>query len=666
MVSTHQKPGANMKNTIHSSHLIIKIAILVIIVLTILLSVTGISSNSFLDNITFSDVISSVFVNPMRITVRPLSIPAGHGGPILIISSTFNPFSEYYSEILRTEGFNEFAENDIASVTYAMLERYDVVILGEMELTKNQVAMFRKWVKGGGHLIAMRPDKKLASLFGLIDLSSTIKDAYLVVNTFSGPGVGIVDQSIQYHGEADLYRLNGASSIATLCTNAMTQTSSPAVTLKSIGSMGGQAALFTYDLARSVVYTRQGNPAWAGQCRSGISPIRSNDLFCGNAYFDPKADWIDLQKVAIPQADEQQRLLANLIIHMNYHKKPLPRFWYFPRSLQAIVIMTGDDHGQGGTSGRFDKYMSMSPKGCSVENWECIRSTSYIFPDTPFNNITASAYNAAGFEVALHVNTNCSDWTPSQLKTFYINQFGEWGQKYSSLPLPVTNRTHCIAWSDYDTQPHVELAAGIGLDTNYYYWPPKWVANTPGFFTGSGMPMRFAASNGTQINVYQAVTQMTDESGQTFPFTIDTLLDRAIGREGYYGVFVANMHTDKAESEQSDAIIKSAISHGVPVISARQMLSWLDGRNASTFNSLVWSGNTLGFSIHVAQEARGLVAMAPMTKGHYVSGITRNGSSIFFKTTTIKGIRYAVFTAADGTYKINYSKGSAPVSYVIK
>ena len=63
-------------------------------------------------------------------------------------------------------------------------------------------------------------------------------------------------------------------------------------------------------------------------------------------------------------------------------------------------------------------------------------------------------------------------------------------------------------------------------------------------FTGSGMPMRFADIDGTMIDVYQATTQMTDESGQTFPSTIDTLLDNALGAEGYYGVFTANMHTD--------------------------------------------------------------------------------------------------------------------------
>ena len=54
-----------------------------------------------------------------------------------------------------------------------------------------------------------------------------------------------------------------------------TATANPAVTLRSVGANGGQAAAFTYDLARSVVYTRQGNPAWAGQERDGRGGRRS-------------------------------------------------------------------------------------------------------------------------------------------------------------------------------------------------------------------------------------------------------------------------------------------------------------------------------------------------------------------------------------------------------
>ena len=42
----------------------------------------------------------------------------------------------------------------------------------------------------------------------------------------------------------------------------------------------------------------------------------------------------------------------------------------------------------------------------------------------------------------------------------------------------------------------MEFKYGIRLDANYYYYPPGWVNNRPGFFTGSGMPMRFAKATG--------------------------------------------------------------------------------------------------------------------------------------------------------------------------
>ena len=85
---------------------------------------------------------------------------------------------------------------------------------------------------------------------------------------------------------------------------------------------------------------------------------------------------------------------------------------------------------------------------------------------------------------------------------------------------------------------------------------------------------------------------MTDESGQTYPFTINTLLDNALGPQGYYGAFTANFHTDAATSSQSDAGVASALARGVPIVSAQQMLTWLDGRNGSSFSSIGWNVDT--------------------------------------------------------------------------
>jgi len=147
---------------------------------------------------------------------------------------------------------------------------------------------------------------------------------------------------------ADLYALSGARAVATLYSDATTATTSPAVSLVSVGTSGGQAAAFTYDLPQSVVYSRQGNPAWEKLERDTQTPIRSDDLYFGGS----STDWVNLGKAAIPQADEQQRLLGQLILNMNADRKPLPRFWYLPRDLKAVVVMTGDDHATGGTAGR--------------------------------------------------------------------------------------------------------------------------------------------------------------------------------------------------------------------------------------------------------------------------------------------------------------------------
>ena len=342
----------------------------------------------------------------------------GPGGPVLVVASSGNPFTRYYGEILRNEGLNAFTVSDISAVSAAVLSSYDVVILGEIPLSAAQVTMFSDWVTAGGNLIAMRPDKKLASLLGLTDAGTTLADAYLQVNTSASPGAGIVSQTMQFHGTADRYTVSGASLIATLYSNRTTATTSPAITMRSVGTAGGQAAAFAYDLAKSVVYTRQGNPAWSGQERDGVSPIRSDDLFFGGT----QADWVDLTKVAIPQADEQQRLLVNMINVMNSDRKPLPRFWYLPRGLKAAVVMTGDDHGNNGTQGRFSIYTSGSPSGCSVANWECIRATSYIYPSTPISPSTAAAYVSNGFEIGVHITTNCGDYTPESLEQIYTDE----------------------------------------------------------------------------------------------------------------------------------------------------------------------------------------------------------------------------------------------------
>jgi hypothetical protein len=593
----------------------------------------------------------------------PARAQAAPGGPILVVVNDGEPIGGYYTEILRAEGLNEFAVASVGSVDAQTLTGYDVVLLATTALSDGQVSALTSWVQGGGNLVAMRPDARLAGVLGLGSDGGDLANGYVAVDTGSAPGAGITGATMQFHGTADLWTLGGARAVATLYADATAGTANPAVTLNSVGSAGGQAAAFTYDLARSVVQTRQGNPEWAGTDRDGVSVIRSDDLFFPN--------WVNLDKVAIPQADEQQRLLANVITQMSADRTPLPRFWYLPHGAKAAVVMTGDDHDYPsgrGTKGQFGMFEAASPPGCSVADWQCVRGTSYAFPSSDvMTDAEAAAYRSRGYEVALHLTTGCSDFTPASLANEWGNQLAAFKAVWPSLGDPRTNRTHCVVWSDWAGEAKAERDRGVRLDTNYYYWPASWVAGRPGLFTGSGFPMRFADTNGALIDVYQATTQLTDELGNGpgdwahVPVHIRALLDRALGPEGYYAVVTTNMHTDYANHEGANAIVAEAALRHVPVVSAAQMLDWLDGRNGSSFQSVDFAAGRLRFTLTRASGSTGLQGMIPATgPGGALLGVTRDGAVVPTSPRTVKGVNYEVFDGAPGAYVATYT--GAPVT----
>jgi FlgD Ig-like domain len=604
------------------------------------------------------------------------------GGPILVVTSSADPFTSYYTEILRAEGLNEFATADVNALSAQTLDAYSVVVLGARGLSGAQASLLSNWVQSGGNLIAMRPDATLAGVLGISPTGGTLTNGDLKVDTAQPPGAGITGNVMQFHDTADRYALDGARAVATLYQGPGTPTSNPAVTLRDVGSAGGQAAAFTFDLARSIVYTRQGNPVWAGQERDGESPpIRSDDLFFGAKTGDVQPDWVDLNRVATPGADEQQRLLANLITEMSADRVPLPRFWYLPHGLKAAVVLTGDDHGSGsepntqnGTKGQFNRYLSESAPGCSVADWQCIRSTSYIFPGTPISDAEVADYQARGFEIALHLwvsgttdgsanpgDKNCFNFPSAQgLNGDFDLQLAQFKQLYPSAATPSTSRTHCIVWSDWSTEASAEAAHGVHLDASYYYWPGSWLKDRPGFFTGSGFPMRFATANGSLIDTYQAATQLTDESQQTIADEAQALFEGALGSQGFYGVFTANMHTDITDNPDADTLIAVAKAREVPVISARQLLTWMDGRNGSSFQGVAFDNPTgqMTFRLAPGSGARGLQAMVPAAGGSGpLLSLTRDGQPVGSEPRTVKGITYAVFDAAAGSYVATYPPG---------
>ncbi len=530
----------------------------------------------------------------------PPAPPAqGPGGPILVIGNAGDEFSRYYAEILRAEGLNAFDVVDVTALDATVLGQHDVAILGHLTspLSGSDVTLLTNWVNAGGNLVAMRPGPELDGLLGLDATAGTLADQYLASRHLGGAGQGHRGRHdpVPRNGRRLRTATNGATVVATLYSGASTATTSPAVTLKAVGA--GHVAAFTFDLARSIVYSRQGNPAWAGQKRDGqAGPIRSDDLFYGNKAGDPQPDWVNLDKVAIPQADELQRLLANLILKMNETRKPLPRFWYFPRGEKAVVVMAVDNHGSecrglplpGRGRGQRPRLLGRRTGGA------CARPRTSTTAASPTTR-TARPGRRRASRSALHVNTNCADWTPASLSGASTRRSWPASPRptRSSSPSGPTGPTASPGATGRLSPRSSSRTASASTRTTTTGRRPG-SRNRPGFMTGSGMPMRFADTDGTMIDVYQAATQMTDESGQTYPFTVDTLLDNAIGPKGFYGVFTANMHCGRQGDRTTMPRDRGRLgaSPRVPVITARQLLRWTDGRNASKFTNLAWTGGT--------------------------------------------------------------------------
>jgi hypothetical protein len=266
----------------------------------------------------------------------------------------------------------------------------------------------------------------------------------------------------------------------------------------------------------------------------------------------------------------------------------------------------------------------------------------------------------SGFEIALHPVVQSCPTGPisaAELGAVFDTQLAAFHAKYTSLPNPVSNRTHCVYWPDWISNAKVELARGIRMDANYYHYPGAWVGSKPGFMNGGGFPMRFADLDGTAVDVYQQNTNLTDESLGVFDGAIASLLDKALGPQGYYGAFGVNMHTDDpAPHAGAEAVIEAAQARGVPVISYKQMLDWVDGRNGSSIRDLSWSAGTLTFSTTVGAGANGLRAMLPVQgPAGTLTAITHAGSSVAYTVQTIKGIDYAMFPVSTGAYAATYA-----------
>lgn len=609
--------------------------------------------------------------------------PTAGTNPILLLVNerSGNPFGLYLGEILLAEGLNCFQVASISELARIPLGYFDLILLAEGPLSDDQARLLENYVKAGGRLVAMRPDARLADLFGLERVEGSTPEGYIQVEPTHPAGEGIATETLQFHGVADHYHLAGAQAVAWLFRDKGTPTGFPAVTFHRHGR--GQAALWAFDLARSVAYTRQGNPAWANQERDGANFVRAVDMF---------VDWVDLDRLAVPQADEQQRLLANLLTFMAQDARPLPRLWYFPGASEGMFIATGDSH-QSPSSAieqvltlveEYDGHISiyyapyLSPSDWRraarrAKRWaeDLFPAESAALPVSPTPRQIAN-WRARGHEFTLH------PYVDESLEGGWRDYWKEFtGLGYG--PASPTVRTHRVLWTGWVESARLQASYGIQMNLDYYHWGPALCKKTGecayGYLTGSGLPMRFVDQEGRILNIYQQLTQLADEhllatfggpaelSAEEAIRVSQTLLRRSLER--YPSVLVAQFHVDPfaaggeyaSEAEQwLRGTLDDVRAHGLPIWSSQEWLQFTEARHSARLEEIQWSPEAQRLSFQVVARTNPnaeLTVMVPLWHdGARLVQIEVDGQSVQYSERRVGGVLYGWVSVQMGSHQI--------------
>ena len=597
--------------------------------------------------------------------------PAGEM-PILVITDQYysgNSFGNYLGEILYGEGLVEFEQtqrNTFSTIPSTLLQSYETVFLAEMDLSTADEQLLRGYVQNGGNLVAMRPDTDLADLFGVAIQGN--RPEQLLQHFGVAPnlpaasgfpeGMGIVRDSLQYHGEATNYALAGAQTLAFLYDDPLTPSSNPAVTLNRSGQ--GTAVAFAFDMAKSIALSRQGNPEWRNTEGDGYSGYRTMDLIArpdGRKYYD-------LDRINIPQADEAQRLLANIVMKLS--DQPLPRMWYLPAMNKSLMVNTGDAENWGGT--QLDAVFN-----------DCASYGGYYTAYLRNSGISSTtveqeaAWRAAGHEVGVHVYAGGVDGAGAEaaLNAAYGTITSQLQSKFGHVSR--TARNHHISWTGWTYMAAIEAAHGTGMDMNYYHYLDGSVVNpleANGYLYSTGLPQRLIDLPGQILPIYQAATQWPDEwfgdKGMTVEQVVGIItgmFEAAEGEEGFYSAFVNNIHpgryagipgVDEITPLWPGIIWQYTQDNGIPSWSGEMLLDFMEARNASQFENIDWAidGNTdegaLNFDFTTPVGGQDLTVMVPIhCENRNLTQLLVDGIPVVPTVEEIKGIEYAMFTTQE-------------------
>ncbi|MGH2367650.1 MAG: hypothetical protein ACRDI2_05575, partial [Chloroflexota bacterium] len=478
--------------------------------------------------------------------------------PILVVWNSQSPhrFACYLAEILYAEGYNWFAIHDLAQAPLRpeTLAEHQIVIATHVALDEDTQDRLLAYVRGGGHLIALRPPERLAAMLGLAPTHFDIVDRYLSFNPLCALNTGVTLPSLQFHGRAELYTWprNPAQVMATFEGVKGVPTAHPAIAVGSLGR--GAWAVFAYDLAESTVLFHQGRREQASTGSAadadGDRKYTLNDHFVG--YLDPEL-------AVLPQADLHQDALVRVLEWMAALSAPLPRLWHFPNGAPAVAWLRGD--------GDSMSAVDLSTLLATAERFG-VPATIYLMLEdhSKVSPAWAQRLRARGHDFGQHVYAGDRP-APEEMRARLREEMTAFRERYGYAPLSYCGHGRVwVGWTEmagYLQENGVRLNGSYGPGRSFHH----------GYVGGTGLPVRFMDEGGTLLDVYHQNILSSDDGWVNdkmfFPaLSIDgcfdltrSLVDDAVDR--YHTVYHGNFHPVRTRpgASSTQRWLESSLAH---------------------------------------------------------------------------------------------------------
>ncbi len=253
--------------------------------------------------------------------------------------------------------------------------------------------------------------------------------------------------------------------------------------------------------------------------------------------------------------------------------------------------MTGDDHGNNGTQGGSTHFAAASAPGCSVDDWELrprhVLRLSVALRSRPRRRRPSKRQ---GFEIAAHINDRTAPTTHRRRCCADLSRRrprGRSRRRSRACRRRATNRTHCIVVERLHDAGRGRARQGrCAWTRTTTTGPATWVNDTARPVHRLGLPDAIRRSRRLVHRRVPGRDADDRRVGAELPVH-DRHAARSGARRGGLLRHVRRQHPHRygRNDPRADAIVASAQARGVPVISARQLLTWIDGRNASRFEA---------------------------------------------------------------------------------